>query len=188
MKKKEDISCPEKLDILEKIIEDAPFSLQIYTPEGLCIYCNKAWEKLWKSKRELAIGRYNLLKDPQLEQRHIAHFYSRAFKGKQVFLPAVPYISPEKIKALVGKPLAEFLEKNQLKRTYVDVWLYPIKDKSGKIVRGVIVHQNVTKRRKQESEMLVYTERLESEVKRLKEVVKFNEFEIDKLKRIKGLK
>ena len=46
----------------------------------------------------------------------------------------------------MGKPLKEFLKKKKLKRTYVDAWLYPVKNKSGKIVRGVIVHQDVTKK------------------------------------------
>jgi len=167
MRNKKDISCFEKLDIAEKIIEDFPFSVQSYTPEGLCLTCNKAWEKLWKSEKKAAIGRYNLLKDPQLEQRHIDYAYKEAFKGKKIFLPAVPYISPEKIKGLVGKPLAEFLKRKKLSRTYVDVWLYPVRNKGGKIVRGIIVHQDVTKRRQQEFRIAERIKQLKSKIKRI---------------------
>ena len=102
MKKKTNITCSEELNIIKEVIEDTPFSLQIYTPDGLCLTYNKAWEKLWKAPKKVAIGRYNLLKDPQLEQRHIAYFYKKAFKGSKVFLPAIPYISPEKNKRISG--------------------------------------------------------------------------------------
>lgn len=188
MTNKNDISCSEELDIWQKVIEEAPYSVQTFTPEGLCLSCNKAWEKLWRAKRSAAIGKYNLLKDPQLEQRHIDRFYKAAFKGKKVFLPAVPYISPEKTRALVGKPLAEFLKRKKLKRTYVNVWLYPIRNKNGKIVRGVIVHEDVTKERQQEFRTAERVKQLKLELKRLGETIKFNEFEVDKLKKIKGLK
>nr|MDQ3805015.1 PAS domain S-box protein [Acidobacteriota bacterium] len=53
------------------VVEQSPVSTQIFSPDGRTIRVNRAWEELWGVTLE-RLGGYNILEDPQLEEKGIA--------------------------------------------------------------------------------------------------------------------
>src|SRR4051794_23723012 len=63
-----------------RLVEQAPLSIQILSPDGRTVKVNPAWEKLWGTTAE-EIGDYNILEDQQLEERGVLTYIRRAFQG-----------------------------------------------------------------------------------------------------------
>ena len=72
------------------LMEQAPFSIQIFAPDGRTLRVNRAWEELWGVTLD-QVADYNVLRDPQLEAKGIAPFIARAFAGEPVEIPPVQY-------------------------------------------------------------------------------------------------
>ena len=63
------------------VIKQLAVDTQIYDMDGTMLYANDAWEKLWQTKHENAIGKYNILKDPQIEKNGMLPYVKKAFNG-----------------------------------------------------------------------------------------------------------
>src|SRR3989344_1892327 len=78
---------PTPSEMLSKsIMEQSPFSIQIFSSDGVCIQANRAWEKMWQSGLEDVL-KYNVLKDRQLVKMGMMPFIKKAFSGETVKLP-----------------------------------------------------------------------------------------------------
>lgn len=120
---------------LSAIIEQSPLSIQVFSPNGIAVQANQAWEKLWGSRREQLIG-YNILTDPQVKAGDILPYIEKAFAGEVVVIPPV-YYDPAEI-GRVGKA------------RWTTAVMYPIKDSSGRIREVVLTHEDVTDRKEAE--------------------------------------
>ena len=69
-------------------MEQAPFSVQILSPDGKTSRVNEAWSTLWGLSLEQLAG-YNILQDPQLEAAGVTPYLRRAFDGEAVAIPEV---------------------------------------------------------------------------------------------------
>ena len=98
---------------------------------------NPAWEAVWGAERKFLAG-YNILEDPQLKQRGVAERIAKAFQGETVSIPPIVY-DP----AASGMP-------GRLR--WVEIWIYPVRDEEGRILEVVLIHQDVTDRRRVETE------------------------------------
>jgi PAS domain S-box-containing protein len=65
------------------LVEQAPLSIQILSPDGLTLQVNAAWERLWGAALDQLDG-YNMLEDAQLEALGILPIIRRAFAGEAV--------------------------------------------------------------------------------------------------------
>ncbi|AMV17382.1 PAS domain S-box protein [Planctomyces sp. SH-PL14] len=132
------------------LMEQAPFSVQVFSPDGRTIRVNRAWEELWGVTLEQIDG-YNVLEDWQLEAKGVLPFIQRAFAGEPSFIPAVKYDPNETI-------------PNQTRHEDPVRWVaavaYPLKDDSGAIQEVVLVHDNITARREAETALRESEERL----------------------------
>ncbi len=79
----------------QTIIQQTPISTQIFTPDGLTVSVNKAWEKLWQIDPKFIINKYNILKDQQLVKSGLMTYIKKGFKGEISQIPAIKY-EPEK--------------------------------------------------------------------------------------------
>ena len=108
-----------------QVLDMFPIPIEIFAPDGTTVYLNYALMELAGVKdRSLAIGKYNLLKDPlcmgQPEVREIAQ---KAFKGEKAIL----YGFSAPIQDLVERKL---IEEKPFEKALMDLYLYPIlKDK-----------------------------------------------------------
>ncbi|HUR41042.1 MAG TPA: PAS domain-containing protein [Verrucomicrobiae bacterium] len=136
-------------DRYESLFEQAPFSMQRLDPTGRTLRVNAAWKRLWNIDGpglEFVLGEYNILEDPQLEKKGIAAYLRRAFAGETVEMPTIAYDPAE-----LGIPG---------RICWVSAHAHPIRDSQGRIVEVMLIHQDVTERKRFESELSASEQRL----------------------------
>jgi PAS domain S-box-containing protein len=131
------------------LVEQSPVSTQILAPDGRTLRVNRAWEELWGVKFE-QLGDYNMLEDPQLEEKGIASYIRRGFRGEAVEIPAILY-DPEQ--TIPGKT------RHADPRRWVSAVIYPVKDEAGRVREVVLMHEDITERRRAEEELRAQSER-----------------------------
>ena len=142
----------KRLRILEirfrTLIEQSPLGIVIYSPEGKVRFANEAVNKLHgitDAEAENIKKNYNILKDEQLESRGLMSYIKRGFSGEVSKIPAIRY-DPKKTRAI--QPFQE-QQPHWLEST-----IYPVKDDLGNIVEVVLIHHDITERKKNEEERI----------------------------------
>ncbi|HVF60528.1 MAG TPA: PAS domain S-box protein [Thermoanaerobaculia bacterium] len=110
------------------LMEQAPFSIQIFAPDGRTVRVNQAWEDLW-GVTLVQIEGYNILADHQLEERGVLPLIHRAFAGEPTFVPAVRYDPNETVPDQT---------RHEDPVRWAAAVAYPLKDDSG-AVREVVL-------------------------------------------------
>jgi PAS domain S-box-containing protein len=129
------------------LMEQAPFSVQIFSPDGRTARVNRAWEELWGVKLS-QVADYNVLEDPQLEAKGVLKYLRRAFAGEPVEIPPIGYDPSESLPN-------HHSEKDPTR--WVSAVAYPLKDALGRIREVVLIHQDITARRRAEEEREQFT-------------------------------
>ncbi|MEW6638244.1 MAG: PAS domain S-box protein, partial [Actinomycetota bacterium] len=124
------------------IVDQSPLSIQILSPDGRTLRVNQAWERLWGTTAE-ALGDYNLLQDRQLVEKGLMPYILRGFAGEVVEIPAIAYDPEESIPGL----------SRHRETRWVRAFIYPIKDKAGGIREVILVHEDITERKRAEEEL-----------------------------------
>jgi len=122
------------------LVEQSPVSTQIFSPDGRTVRVNRAWEQLWGVTLE-QLGDYNILRDPQLEEKGLAPFIRRGFEGEPTAIPAVLYDPDQTIPGIT---------RNEDPRRWVSAVIYPVKDDEGRIREVVLMHEDITERMRAE--------------------------------------
>jgi two-component system, NarL family, sensor histidine kinase UhpB len=134
----------EELKISEtrfrQMIEQSPLSIQIFSPGGLTLRVNRAWERLWGVTLE-QIPHYNVLQDPQLVEKGIMPYIERGFAGQAAAIPPVNY-----------KPEETIPNVSEVPHRWVRAFIYPVKDAGGNVREVVLVHEDITDRMEAEEE------------------------------------
>ena len=132
------------------LMDQAPFSMQIFSPDGGTLRVNPAWSALWGVTLE-QISDYNVLADAQLEAKGVAPYLRRAFAGEPVAIPPIRYDPNE--------TLPERTRHADPAR-YVAAVAYPLKDEVGHVREVVLVHEDITARRRAEEALRESEEKL----------------------------
>jgi PAS domain S-box-containing protein len=119
-----------------ELFEQSPLSIQVLAPDGRTLRVNRAWEELWGGTFEEHLRDYNVRHDPQLAELGLAPLIERAFAGEAVELPPVGY-APDR-----GRYAGQ--------RRWVRAVMYPVKDETGAVAEVVLIHQDITERRRAE--------------------------------------
>ncbi len=128
------------------LVEQSPFSTQIFDPEGNTLIANKAFSNLWNVSEQdmtLILKHYNILKDEQHEANGIMPYIKRGFDGEYAQIPAI-YYNPRKT-AVVSK--TELIPK------WVKGYIWPVLDEEGKVRQVVLMHEDITERKQSEEEV-----------------------------------
>ena len=131
----------------EHLVDQLPFSVQLFDPSGVTVRVNRAWEKLWGVTLE-QLGPYNVLHDQQLVQRGIMPYIQRAFAGEAVEVPAIPYIPH----------VGEFQGQQRWTRAII----FPVLNDDGSLREVVLVHEDITARVQAEESLTHQTRLLEA--------------------------
>lgn len=121
-----------------QMVEQAPVSLQILSPDGRTLRVNDAFRRLFGVGAE-ELADYNILKDPQLEANGALAPLRQAFSGQTVVVPAVKYV-PDR------GPLAG-------QERWAQALAYPVFGDAGNVREVVVVHEDVTERRRAEEQL-----------------------------------
>jgi PAS domain S-box-containing protein len=122
-----------------KWLEQSVMPIQVVTPQGRTIQVNRAWEKYWGATLE-DMTTYNLLADPQLEERGLLSFIRKALAGEAVVTPEAPYVPDRGTYRGVAR--------------WSRAVIYPVKDDlTGQVEEIVLLHDDVTDRKAVEQQL-----------------------------------
>jgi PAS domain S-box-containing protein len=142
------------------LVEQAPLSIQILSPDGTTLEVNAAWERLWNATLEQLVG-YNMLEDQQLEALGILPIIRRAFAGEAVMIPAARYDPAETLPEVTppGRP------------RWVRAVMYPLKTDDGRVSELVLIHEDITDQTIADEQRREATERLQLVIQQSGEAV-----------------
>ena len=126
------------------VFEQAPFPIQLFTPDGFLEQTNQAWEQMWETTRDTTAG-YNLLHDQQAEAMGHLPYFHKAFAGETVTLPPV-YYDPA-------------LSNNQGRPRWIEVHLYSVKDEAENVQEVVLMTRDISDRKQAELALQLSEER-----------------------------
>ena len=121
------------------LIEESPFSIQVFALDGTLVQVNKAWEAMWGVRAEDVVGKYNALADPQLETLGLKTFAERAFAGETVDFQDTRF-DPNRS----GMPGRE---------RWVRSHCYPLRDKKGQLHHVVLLTEDITERKQAQEQV-----------------------------------
>lgn len=116
------------------IIQQSPFSTQVFAADGSTILVNSAWEKLWNARAEVIMG-YNVLDDQQIIDKGIMPFIQQGFAGEASEIPAIIY-NPAENQQYPGPQNSRWIRS----------FIYPIKLPTGKIGEVILIHEDISER------------------------------------------
>ena len=132
------------------LFDQSPYAMQIYSPDGVVVKTNNAWDAFWGVSRSNAVNHYNINKDKQAQSVGLTSAFKQALAGISTSLQDVEY-DPE-LTGLDG-----------LKR-FLNVRMLPLEQVDGQVEGIVCILEDKTKSRLVEQEQYSYRERLEREV------------------------
>lgn len=118
------------------LVEQSPFSIQVLSPDGHTRQVNGAWEKLWGLSGEM-IAPYNILEDRQLVAKGVMGHIREGFSGVARDLPPIVY-----------NPAENPVIRGPVRDRWVKSYIYPIKDRTGVISDVILMHQDVTEKKR----------------------------------------
>jgi len=130
---KEKKAALEKLKISENyfrsVIEQFPYPVVTYAPDGTFISANPAWETMWEDKRENVKG-YNIRKDPQMISSGLSEYVEKAFGGEVA--ESTPYLYEP---TLIGKHGRD---------RWLQMLLYPLKNDQQELLEVILIILDIT--------------------------------------------
>lgn len=117
------------------LLEQSPFSMQLFTPDGFSRQVNPAWHKLWGQRPELQAADYNILQDPMLNKMGVMPLIQQGFTGTATEIPPSQY------------PLNYKQAGNTHAERWLRAYIYPILDETRHIRDVILMHEDVTNRK-----------------------------------------
>ncbi|HEX8748597.1 MAG TPA: PAS domain S-box protein [Pyrinomonadaceae bacterium] len=148
-------------------LEQSPMSTQIFAPDGLTLWVNHAWEKLWGVTLE-KISPYNILEDRQLVDKGVMPFIRKAFEGTATEIPAILYDPEETIPNMTENPNPS---------RWVRGFIYPVKDEAGRVREVVLTHEDITKSKLIEEELRRSEEKYRSLLENANDIIYSHDLE-----------
>ena len=127
-------------EFLNSVIEQTPESLWVSDSEGTMIRMNLACHKLFRVTEEEAVGKYNLFKDNLIEEQGFMPLVEDVFRKGEIARFTIDY----------DLPRVKHIKVSRAKHRIIDVIISPIKDLSGKVTNAIILHKDITERKRAE--------------------------------------
>ncbi|HEY1121042.1 MAG TPA: PAS domain S-box protein, partial [Haloferula sp.] len=133
-----------------RVFEQAPISIQIFSPDGSSRRVNAAFRKLFDPVMP-DLSEFNIRQDPQLKAAGLSNHIERAFAGEVVSIPSIPF------EMRIG-------ENRPAKGVrWIGSTMFPVVDPdSGQLVEVVCVHEDDTARKQAEIAIQELNQSLES--------------------------
>lgn len=118
------------------LVEQSPFSIQILSPVGRTLQVNSAWEDLWGHRPTPETDQYNCVAAPPIDS-NILHHLQQGLTGGMTTIPPRLYTLTDVI-------------SNQSRQRWIQGYLYPIKDIRGHTQEAILVHEDITEKKRVE--------------------------------------
>ena len=130
------------------VIEQSPVSIQIHGLDGKLLLSNAAYAKLYalndETLKEL-YAKYDVRTDVQAETLGLLPFIERAYSGEEVLFPPYEYDGIDTLKTL------DF-ENPVSRKCWVQTRGFALKDNGGSVTSVVFMSEDITARKKAESQ------------------------------------
>jgi len=124
-------------DRFQRLMEQAPFAIAMFSRDGWLVQVNPAWAHLWEVPRPAELlHRFNLLTDPQSQAVGYALAFRQALQGETVDVGEVEV-----------KP---FAPRNDSQRLALHSRVYPLTGSDGQVHTVVTVHEDISERKRLE--------------------------------------
>jgi PAS domain S-box-containing protein len=132
-----------KSQFLESLIEQSPLPTFVINSEGICVMVNNAFLKAYAvPRREMVLG-MDALTEPANIRQGVVKYIKEALTGKIVETPEIDFVSPFDHKKCVTKSR-----------------LFPVFDTSNKLTNVVVIHEDITERKRAEEALRESEEKL----------------------------
>lgn len=142
--------------VTQAFLDGLPVPVQIYRVDGLAVATNRASEQFWGAPREILVGQFNMVTDPQNVELGVPAIFQRVAQGENVHLPPVFYDSTK----LPGMETSG-------SRRWVTVDYFPIRNEQNAINHVGVMHRDVT----DEVEKSQAIEAAQEEINRQRELI-----------------
>lgn len=123
----------DRFAMLQSFIAQSPRAMHIFSPEGLLLAVNKAWEELWEKQASDEVGKFNIFNDPQLQELGIDEKFRRVAAGEPQIVPEHEFV-PER-SGIPGRG------------RWVKTIMYPVCESGGTALFVIAHHEDVTEAR-----------------------------------------
>ncbi|MFO7937732.1 MAG: PhnD/SsuA/transferrin family substrate-binding protein, partial [Kiritimatiellia bacterium] len=150
--KKAEKNLSNAIHSIESIVDNSPFPLWVANPEGTIVHTNRALRQTMASNNGRIINRYNVLKDPYLEQSNLISQIRLVFREHK----KVRFLMPWKSDSMAGfgfKP-----DKNM----FLDVAMFPIVNAAGELLNVICQWADITERIETEQQLAESEKRFRS--------------------------
>lgn len=132
-------SLSNREERLRTMVEQSPLAIEFYDTKGLQTHANKAWEEMWQTKGLKAIGKFNMLEDPQIKEQNLTDTFSKALKGENILINEWHF--DPKLSGWQGRD------------RYLRSRAYPVTNEQNEILTIVLIHEDITEAKKTEREL-----------------------------------
>jgi diguanylate cyclase (GGDEF)-like protein/PAS domain S-box-containing protein len=137
VRKRDELALRESEHRFRSLVEQSPFSIQVFAPNGQTLQVNPAWERLWGVKAERLAG-YNILQDRQLRALGVLPYIEQGFAGQPTEIPPIAY-NPADTPEVPDAPA--------ITNRWVRAHVYPIKDAADAVRQVILMHEDVTEKK-----------------------------------------
>jgi PAS domain S-box-containing protein len=137
------------------LVEQSPLSIQILNLQGQIISVNESFKMLWGISDEdlpLAMEKYNIFEDAEVQRLGLRSYVERAFGGEAVTVPVIEYDAANALEHLD-------LDAVVANKRWIEVRFYPIRNSKGEIVNVVGIEHDVTAHNQAEEKLRIAQER-----------------------------
>jgi PAS domain S-box-containing protein len=138
---------------LNRLIEQSPMPMWISDDQGTLLRLNQACCDLLHTSPEEVVGRYNVLRDPLVEEQGFMPQVRGVFERGETAHFEINYDSSRVTEPAMRNSVIVILE----------VTIFPVKDTTGRLTNAVIQHSDITERKRAEHAL----RRTEEDIRRL---------------------